>query len=392
MNKSQSVKQVQPKNQKVAIKSKKNKNQSTKDVISKYNQLPRDDILSNKFFNALSCPFDPKNIGCTVPDPFPFATVSYHIHQTSVISNATGFTNGAVCFLPNPVLSMLDSFGVSNVGGNVNKCVTTTPFVQYATTDYRADLYGATSVASLASIFSTYRVVSWGIKISNLQPELSATGRIIISQIPIGDTVPSYNLLSGTALSGNSLNTLFGMPLSLLNSSSTLELPTAIELAVQDLLHGDMEISGMYTNSLFWSFKSTSTYGSNGTQVFGDEVLYNVTGGTSSSIGYKDDTRCVGGCGINIYFEGFPSGSLGFQVETIYHLEGSPVISTGINNIPVPSNKQTVVIGSTTSVEKAMSKASIIDNVYEFIGKGTSFLNDNKDTIARGASLLSKFI
>jgi hypothetical protein len=93
-------------------------------------------------------------------------------------------------------------------------------------------LYGATSVTSLSNIFSSYRVVSWGIKISNLQPELSATGRIIISHVPIGDTVPSYNLLAGNSLSGNALNTIVGMPITVLNSSSTLELPTAIEIAV----------------------------------------------------------------------------------------------------------------------------------------------------------------
>jgi hypothetical protein len=107
-------------------------------------------------------------IGCSVPDPFPFATVSYHLHQTSIIAPPSGSTTSAVLFLPNPILSIVDSFGVSFGGGNVNKCVSSTPFIQYATTDLRADLYGATSVTSLSNIFSSYRVVSWGIKISNL--------------------------------------------------------------------------------------------------------------------------------------------------------------------------------------------------------------------------------
>lgn len=77
-------------------------------------------------------------------------------------------------------------------------------------------------------------MVSWGIKISNLQPELTATGRIIISHVPIGDTVPAYTNLSSTAIAPGSqiLTPITGMSPAVLMSSNTLELPTAIELSV----------------------------------------------------------------------------------------------------------------------------------------------------------------
>jgi len=68
--------------------------------------------------------------------------------------------------------------------------------------------------------------------------------------------------------------------------------------------------------------------------------------GAIRTTGYKDDTRCFGACGINIYYEGV-GGSNAFQIEVIYHLEGSPQLSTGTNNIPIPSNKPKQVIGST---------------------------------------------
>jgi len=75
-------------------------------------------------------------------------------------------------------------------------------------------------------------VVSWGIKISNLQAELGATGRIIVSTIPLGDTVPAYQNLANPVLSVDCMNSLTGMAPGTLCSSNTLELPTAIELAV----------------------------------------------------------------------------------------------------------------------------------------------------------------
>jgi hypothetical protein len=367
-----------------------NPTKSNKTVTHKSQYQEKDDKMSNNFYLALSDPFNPKSIGCTVPDPFPFPTEAYHLHQTTVMSGGSFTTFGGL-FLPNPILSLIDTFGISRGGGSTVGIIST-PFVQYSANDYRYDLYGACSASSLSNIFSSYRVVSWGLKISNLQPELSATGRIIISHIPIGDTVPSYVDLAGNVLSSNIFTSICGLNYTQLLSSGTLELPTAIEITVQDLLHGDMEVSGMYTNSSFWNFKSTQTYGVNGTQVIGDEIVYTVSGGAVNSGGFKDDTRSVGGCGINIYCEGFPANSLGIQVETIYHLEGSPIISSGGNSIPVPSNTQRLVIGSTTAVEKAMSKASSIDNVFEFISKGAGFLNNNKDLIARGASMLSHFV
>lgn len=66
----------------------------------------------------------------------------------------------------------------------------------------------------------------------------------------------------------------------------------------------------MYTNSVFWSFKSTTLYGTTATALFGDELVQ--TNGVVTTVGFKDDTRCVGGCAIVAYWEGVPAGSNGF--------------------------------------------------------------------------------
>jgi len=143
--------------------------------------------LENRFARQLSCPFDPQTLGCQVPDPFSFPTQTYHLHQTNLITCGTA-SAGSVVFLPNPFLSMLD------LGGTVSgtPCVSQTSFSAFGASSGKQYVYASTAATSLNNLLSTFRVVSWGLKISNLQPELSATGRIIVSYFPIGDTVPYY--------------------------------------------------------------------------------------------------------------------------------------------------------------------------------------------------------
>jgi len=384
MNNNNNNKNLNRNNQKSNLKVKTKKSKITIKQAEKSNEF------NNAFFKALSKPFDPRSMGCTVPDPFPFPTVTYHLHQTSVISQATGVTRGSVMFLPNPVLSMIDTWSLNQTFPGASTGINSTPFSQYGSSDGRRCIYGATTPSSLSNIFSTYRVVSWGVKISNLQPELSATGKLIVALLPLGDTVPAYQNIIQSPIIGSSITSITGLPVSQIDSSGIIELPTAVQLTVGDLLKGDLEISGMYTNSNFWTFKSTSLYGTTATSIIGDEVLQ--TNGSVSSLGFKDDTRCVGGCAIVAYWEGMPVGSLGFQFETIYHLEGSPVISAGVNNIPIASSVPKPNIGSMARVESAMSEASKISNVYEIINTGMNFLNDNKDILKIGASLLGRVI
>jgi hypothetical protein len=39
-----------------------------------------------------------------------------------------------------------------------------------------------------------------------------------------------------------------------------------------------------------------------------------------------------------------------------------------------------------------MCEASLIENVYEFVSKGATFLANNREAIARGVSMLSSFV
>jgi len=373
----------------------KNNEFSKKSVVKKIKQAPHPG--NTAFYNALCDPFDPESLGCQVPDPFPFPTQVYHVHQTTVLGASTGQSSGACMFLPNPVLSLIDLTSANTFNTSTNKSVQTTPFTQlaaYSTTTPGCAAYGAIPSANINTVFGDYRVVSWGLKISNLQPELSATGRIIIAYVPVGDTVPTLNdIVTGAsgAIIGSVYTPICGSPASVLGSSAILELPTAVEFTVGDLLHGDLELSGMYTNSSFWSFKTTLGAGSaSGTQVMGDDLSLITLTGLVGTVGYKDLTRSNGGAAIVIYFEGLPlSTTSAFQVESIYHLEGSPQIASSLNTALVPSIVRKATIGSSVGVEQAMTKASSIDKVVKFIGQGANFLNKNQKSIALASKMAS---
>lgn len=211
--------------------------------------------MASPFAQALSDPFAPSSLGCKVPDPYPFPTQSYHLHQTTVLGTIGSNVAGGVMFLPSPTFSLIDTDHCNNVANN---SVISTSFTRFGSvsTNPNYGLYASTGLSTLAGVLETYRVVSWGIKISNLQPELSATGRIIIAMLPIADTVPTTVELSNSTFLTTGLIPVCGVPMGVLDSANLLQLPTSLEFTVGDLLHGDLELSGMYTSGSFWNFKT----------------------------------------------------------------------------------------------------------------------------------------
>jgi len=334
----------------------------------------------NNFLLSLVSPFCPEAYGTRVPDPFPFPTVTHHLRQTTVIGAAAGHNNGCAIFLPSPVFSIIDGTGL---GGN--RGVQATSMAPFGAGGIQQHIYKSTTNVNLNATYGSYRTVSWGIKISNLQTQLAATGRIFIAMIPIGDSVPSEPELQNSADLVGTLKPVFGTDLSVVASSNILQLPSAQQFAVSDLLHGDLEVSGMYTNSSFWQFKTTDTNGVPYTlHRAGDSFQQNTGTGAITASGYKDPNRMPGGCAIVVYFEGLPSGATNsFSVESIYHLEGSPQLSGTSAATPVPSGAEKILVGDTDIVDKAMGLASKLENVFTFITKGADFLNRNTEAMDR---------
>jgi len=335
------------------------------------------------FFKALTDPFNPESLGCQVPDPFPFPTETFHVHQTSVLGTVGTATTAAVLILPNPLTSLVDITHINNLLVPGVQCVSSTSMTPYGTTFAAPSsaIYGAISQSNLNLNMSTYRVVSWGVKISSLQPQLSATGRYFVSYLPCGDTMPTGQDIA-LATNPGIVSPMVSMNSASLNSSIILECPTAFEFTAADLMRGDIQLAGMYTNSNYWTFKSTIGAGASGANFMGDDVSVTVANLVTSS--YKDAYRCVGGCGIALFAEGLPAGAANqIQIETIYHLEGTPNFTGGSSNSTlVPSVGRVTNVGTQNNVDVAMIAASALKNTVKFLKEGAQFLNDNKQEMA----------
>lgn len=332
----------------------------------------------SSFARALSNPFDPEVYGTRVPDPYPFPTAVYSSHSTTVIGCTSGsaVTSGCVAFLPNPMLSMMDIYGLTApTSGNgsvtstgMNKLNASVGFAGYKT-------YSSVLPSSLRGLLSSFRVVSWGIKISNLQPQLSATGRIIIAQVPIGDTMPGLADFTN-ATSANIVLPVFGSTVNSLSSSALLNLPTAVEIPVSNLVAETVAVNGMYTSPAFFDFKGTPADNTSiGNNLFiGDSNIVNEVLNVVTFTEWKDLTRCRGGTGIVVYFEGFPEGvSNALQIETIYHIEGSPIVSAVPGAMTSEANHG-VSIGTIGQIESALQVVSSVSKAIRFIKEGADFV------------------
>lgn len=358
--------------------------------------------LVSEFVTALVRPFDPTTEGCRVPDPWSFPTTTFHLHSTTVY-NSSSTTSAGILFLPNPALSMVDLEALFTA--NSTKAITATGKTGMAQLNNTATCvgstcYGASSQAALAAVAATYRTVSWGIKISNLAPELTATGRLIFAFAPLTATVPGYQLVAATAntlvATGSAnglLNSMIGT--SNIDSSYLLSLPTAFEIAVQDLLHGDLEIAGKYTAPSFFEFRNTQPYSATPSYYEYDDVVVNNVGVVQDSMsGTKDLTSMHGGCALIMRLEGFPASIDCLQIETIYHLECQPNLgSVPTSNTPIPSsNTIHMPVGTTNILEASMSVTKDESSIVTWVKEGCDFLNRNRDDIVGGVTSVAKVV
>lgn len=298
------------------------------------------------FAGALQHPFNPMANGVQVPDIYSFPTATFHSHGVFNLSSATQGTLG-VCVMPNPIASVIDMC----LDSNSYTCVTSTSMVQLGSSD---PLWGAVAPTTLQSVLSSYRVASWGIKITNLQPALTATGRLFIAVVPSLSVVPSYQALTSQGPTNGA--GYFCKEFNNANyfSSDILDLPISREVSISELMTGAIQIAPSAVNPVFYTFKGTQSLDqTTTTQYFGDSIS-GTAGGVLGTPGLTSLTNMTGGCNVIIYGEGFPTSSSNLlAVEFVYHLEGTPVVNlagiSGGANQPLQGSSNTVEVAMIAS-------------------------------------------
>lgn len=315
-----------------------------------------------QFQLALQNPFSTYAFGCRVVDSYSIPTATYHAR--AVINCVSGVEGGFTCaVLPSPCLSFLNLYFAGNLGtvqGGLS------PFAQNPSAFY------LTSPTDISALLSEYRVVSWGFRLVAKDTAFNSKGKVYVAPIPTTNNAPSFNTLNtvtGTAASIGEYT--IGMD-AFYAYNYVIGLPGVRTFSMQDLLRGEVQCCGVPCDATFYTFKGTadrSTVPWNGTQVLADEGVFNNTTGlvNATAGGRKDVASLRGGRAFIIAASGMPPNSNEFDIELIYHLEGTPnMVSGNRQNSLIPSSTRNTN-GASWLVETAVSFASKAGALVKFI-------------------------
>lgn len=323
-----------------------------------YKPRASDDV--KQYEVALRHPFAISAMGVRVPDSFCFPTVTYH-YRTSLIMTADGSGNISMAIFPSPALTMAQEQGTLSGGA--------TSFTA------NGEVYYLVSPTQLASKLTEYRVVSWGIRLLAKDTAFNSKGKVSIAMVPTTNNAPSWNSVENTTATSTGVVTEYIAGFNVQYLSSTINnYPAVRTFSMQDLLREDIEVSGMPLNASFHDFRGTTdrtTTPWSATTFLADEVVTSGTALTSGvAAGRKDVANLRGGVAILICATGLTGNLNAFDVDIIYHLEGTPNLSDGAGFTTgiVPSS-QAVVNGSAMLVDRAMHRAR---TAGPLIGTGNS--------------------
>ena len=107
----------------------------------------------------------------------------------------------------------------------------------------------------------------------------------------------------------------------------------------------------------------------NTNQSLADEIVYNTAGAVVNATagGRKDVSSLRGGRGFVVFATGMPASTNEFDVELVYHLEGTPNVAGASPAAALIPSSMRPVIGSTSIVERVLAVASKAQNIVQFL-------------------------
>lgn len=324
-------------------------------------------VGTESFRASLVDPFSIDARGARVPDLYSFPTATYRL-QTSMLLG-TGLSSFGATFLPSPFLTVIDNTVAFTAGASVTISGPggMRPFAG------ATGFYAFTTPAQMSGIANNFRVVGGGIKIRNLIPELTATGRVYVAVLPVADGgVPNYMACENAVFTNTSYSSVarnMGLPTSAQLLSPSLQMyPMSHDYTVGQMVGSheiDVNFSIFHPN--FFRFKPSNIGTSNFDGVLreADDVFWTSATGvvSTNTSGNKEGMQCDGGGAIVIFCDGFPiSTSAPIEVDVCLHLETTPVvtptsITANLGIIPESDNPPRSAVGSSAMVEHEISEA-----------------------------------
>ncbi len=303
---------------------------------------------------ALENPFSVKAIGARVPDSYCFPTVTYHLRSTyTFTSSSTG--TGTALFLPSPCFTCISTYSGTYAA----------PTRHFDSGTYFANNQPATYLVSpttMSTYLSEYRTVSWGIRLIAKDSAFTSKGKVWLALIPTTNNAPSWNTMNTVTAASLGVVSEYCAGLDMTYAgTSIMNYPSVRVFSMQDLLRGEVQVSCTPLSASFYDFKGTTDRSNldwNSGQILADEgVFNNATGLVNATAGGRKDIASLrGGMAVLLTVTGCPASTNEFDVELVYHLEGSPNLSgTGGPSTGLFPSAQKVVDGSTSVVESVIS-------------------------------------
>jgi len=218
---------------------------------------------------------------------------------------------------------------------------------------------GSVTLAVLQAALGDYRVVSWGVRVRNIQPPGTAVGMLDVAQVPAARYLPGYDVLTNYAMTVANIESIFLGTIAGTGTgfTSLLNLPDSDEFAVQELMANDLLIVPKIVSPEYANFLSTpSSANGTATQIFPDPggEVFDVTAKTLTAGTRGDASQMAGRSVVLLHGRGFPNSTSILDIEVIYHIEGTPLgTSTALT-----SGAKSIGISNPTEVSKEISKLS----------------------------------
>lgn len=303
--------------------------------------------IGNHYASALLNPFSDAALGVRVPDQFSAPTATVALREYASLISVTGKIEAY--FMPN-VYNPAASFGSNIANGQT---MTTGDGVSFAS--------GAISntPSSLATKICNSRIVSWGLRIRNTTSALNASGIMTVALVTPHQrmSVPHRGAVGGqtpsgyAALSAENWFKSMGLPYQFagssarLDSSSLLDLPHHVRYQGPQLSEQTFEIHPKITDPSAFNFRNAQD-GSFG---------FDMNPQTSTAFVLPGDASYLmldGWTSVVVSFDTTATTAQTFDVEMIYHLEGTPNVSSGTNFITDSPISVCDPVGCLTAVAK----------------------------------------
>jgi hypothetical protein len=279
--------------------------------------------LIGNYLAALTEPFSPNAQGARVPDQWSFPTVTYRSRGTMVFSSDSSGVASATFFC-NPLISCINNDGATVTGG----------MSQYANSPV---VWAAATQSSLSGVLASYRCVGGGISIRSNLPPTTATGRFIISHVPVASPGIGTSVLNSASIvvdAESACGFILGLDTGGTSNpwpADILELPDSQEFTVQDVISQSVECHFKPITPLAFGFcdaadnlrlNAAATYKAGASSFL-------VSGGTAATYDNPGEIDMRGWDAFLIRAEGLPvSTTAAFEVEYVYHYEGNPAMVT----------------------------------------------------------------